>query len=266
LSAYRLRRLQIRFVLRRASSVVVLSRALEALAHESGAAPEKIVRIPNGVDGAAFRPNQREEARRPLGLPADARIVVSAGGLCRRKGHHRLVEIWPKVRREVPGAMLLIVGGPTAEGDETEALLRMIGERGLGSDVRLAGPRPHEEMPLWLSAADLFVLATTNEGSCNVVREALSCGTPVVTTPVGDNAEAVHGPACGVLVRPDETAALARAVIEGLTRVWDREGVRSSVASESWDGVAARVADVWRSVANVDEEEVRVLERSQARS
>ena len=305
LSAPRLRRLQIRVVLRRASIVVVLSRALEALARESGAGPEKIVRIPNGVDGAAFRPIQREEARRPLGLPADARIVVSAGGLCRRKGHHRLVEIWPEVRRDVPGAMLLIVGGPTAEGDETDALLRKIGERGLGSDVRLVGPRPHEEMPLWLSAADLFVLATTNEGSCNVVREALSCGTPVVTTPVGDNAEVVREPqgapqsppnwagsrrasannemslggrripafqggvlqpACGVLVRPDETSALARAVIEGLTRVWDREGVRSSVASESWDGVAARVADVWRSVANVDEEEVRVLERSQARS
>src|SRR4030067_3226547 len=90
--------------------------------------------------------------------------------------------------------MLLIVGGATAEGEETDALLRKIGERGLGSDVRLVGPRPHEEMPLWLSAADLFVLATTNEGRCNVVREALSCGTPVVTPPVWDNAEVVREP------------------------------------------------------------------------
>ena len=134
------------------------------------------------MDGETFRPIPMEEARRALGLPAEVKIVVSAGGLCRRKGHHRLVEIWPDVRREVPGAMLFIVGGPTAEGDETETLARMIREGGLESAVRLVGPRPHEEMPLWLSAADLFVLATTNEGSCNVIREALSCGTPVVTT------------------------------------------------------------------------------------
>lgn len=266
LSSRLLRRLQIRFVLKRAARIVAVSRSLEDLARRLGAEVEKVVLIPNGVDGETFRPIPREEARRALGLAAEAKIVVSAGGLCRRKGHYRLVEIWPLVRREIPTAMLLIVGGPTAEGNETEMLTRMIREGGHESAVRLVGPKPHEEMPVWLSAADLFALATTNEGSCNAIREALACGTPVVTTPVGDNADVVCEPACGVLVQPDETCALARAVIEGLTRVWDRERVRSSVASESWDGVAARVADVWRSTADGGGEEVRVLERSQARS
>lgn len=82
---------------------------------------------------------------------------------------------------------------------------------------------PPDQLKIPLSAADLFVLATRNEGWANVFLEAMACGLPVVTTDVGGNAEVVCRSELGKLVPFNDQQALCQAIANALEVNWDRE-------------------------------------------
>jgi glycosyltransferase involved in cell wall biosynthesis len=84
-------------------------------------------------------------------------------------------------------------------------------QRPSGPQVLHAGPVPHEDMPVWLSAADLFVLPTLDEGCSNALLEALACGLPVVTSDRPFN-RAVVDESMALLVEPSDPAALGAAI------------------------------------------------------
>lgn len=239
------------WALRRADRIIAVSRPLAERAVELGVAPGKVTVIGNGVDPGRFRPVDRAEARRRLGVPADARLVVSVGHLCRRKGFHRLIEVWPELRAAAGAVSLAIVGGPGKEGDEHDALARMIAERGLQDCVRLVGPQPPDQVMLWLNAADLFVLASSFEGSPNVVCEAWACGCPVVVTAVGDLAHAVSDD-IGIVSGPAEDhGALLSAMTAALRRDWDRHRIRYKAEARPWSTVADEVIVEWRGACGM---------------
>ncbi len=241
LARYRLRRSQIRWTLRAAARIFSVSDSLRELAVALGAPPEKIRVIPNGVDTETFRLASRGEARTALGLPAERPLLLSVGILTPRKGHQRVLEALPGVVHRHPDLLYVVVGGPSAEGDTGPLLARMTQALHLGDHVRLVGARPHEEIPRWLAAADLFCLATSNEGRANVLMEALACGVPVVTTRVGGNAEIVQDGRNGLLVPLGDAVALSRALVAGLGMDWDREGIAGPWRGQSWDRTAAAV-------------------------
>jgi glycosyltransferase involved in cell wall biosynthesis len=85
-----------------------------------------------------------------------------------------------------------------------------------------------------LSAADVFVLATRNEGWANVLLEAMACRLPVVTTDVGGNSEVVCEAVLGNLVPFGEPVALPQAIVEALRRDWDREAIRAHALANAW--------------------------------
>ena len=68
----------------------------------------------------------------------------------------------------------------------------MVRALGLDDRVHFLGPLPNDRLNVPLSAADVFVLATSYEGWANVFLEAMACGLPVVTTDVGGNAQVVN--------------------------------------------------------------------------
>ena len=241
LSTHRLPRVQIRWTLRRAARIFSVSESLKTVAMSLGIPAEKIRVIPNGVDTEVFRPVSRSEARVALGLPPDRPLVVSVGILSQRKGHQRVLEALPAVLRRYPDLLYVIIGGPTSEGDTGPLLARLTQELGLDDHVRLVGPQPHDAIPRWLAAADLFCLATSNEGRANVVMEALACGVPVVTTRVGGNAEIVHHGENGLLVPLGDTAALRTALLTGLDRSWDRQAIAAPWQAQSWDRTSTEV-------------------------
>jgi len=86
-----------------------------------------------------------------------------------------------------------------------------------------------------LSAADVFVLATSYEGWANVFLEAMACGLPVVTTRVGGNAEVVCSPNLGTIVNFGDRAALTAALDEALCRYWERHQIVEYARANSWD-------------------------------
>jgi glycosyltransferase involved in cell wall biosynthesis len=226
---------KLRQALQRASRVFAVSDSLRQVAIGLGIPPEKVRVVGNGVDLDKFSPLPRAEARRRLGLPLDAPLLITVGGLVERKGFHRVIELLPALRRRHPGLGYLVVGGPSPEGDMTTALQRRVATLGLGDAVHFLGPLPPEELPVPLSAADVFVLASRNEGWANVLLEAMACGLPVVATDVGGNAEVVCEPALGFVVPFGDADALQKALDKALRVSWDTEAIRSYAQRNTWD-------------------------------
>ncbi|HXG02282.1 MAG TPA: glycosyltransferase [Candidatus Binatia bacterium] len=248
LATYATHRPQLRWTLARASAVVSVSRSLRDVAVALGRPPERIRVIPNGVDTGRFRPLDRAAARAACGLPADRTVLLAVGGVYDGKGHHLVVEALPRLVRRYPDLLYVVVGAERP-GERYRERLGALAERlGVARHLRLAGPRPPEELPAWYSAADLFCLATRSEGWANCLLEALACGLPVVTTRVGGNPEIVRDGVDGLLVPWGDVAALAEAIEAALERPWDRGALVAHAATHSWDETAARALEELRAL------------------
>jgi glycosyltransferase involved in cell wall biosynthesis len=249
LSGYPLHRPQLGFALRRATKIISVSRSLKDVALSLGTvAPEKIRVVPNGVDVTRFRPGDRAEARRRLKLPLDRTVLLSVGGLNEGKGQHRIVRLLPGLLKRHPDLLYVIVGSERPIDTTRPLLNRLIAEHGLRDHVLIAGECRHEDVPVWLAAADVFCLATRSEGWANVLLEAVACARPVVATRVGGNAEVIPDDALGILVPADSDAALERGILEALERTWDEAALVGHARSHSWESTARAVLDEFRRI------------------
>ncbi len=221
--------------LRAARRVFAVADSLRQLALRLGAVPGKTRVVGNGVDIDKFQPRDRREARLRLGLPTDAKVLISVGALVERKGFHRVLEALPRLMARHPELHYLIVGGASPEGNCDAELRAQAAALGLAKRVHFLGALAPEELAWPLAAADVFVLATRNEGWANVFLEAMACGLPVVTTAVGGNAEVVCRPELGTIVPFGDADALARALDRALEKTWERAAIRAYAAANTWE-------------------------------
>lgn len=133
------KRRRIREMLLGADALIVVSQSLADLANEIAGRDLSIRVIPNGIDPTVFRRfamNADETAalRAELGWEPNARYIVSVGHLQALKGFHRLVEVWPAVRRRAGDVRLILVGGPAGEPGYERRLEKMIRPTGLRGD------------------------------------------------------------------------------------------------------------------------------------
>jgi glycosyltransferase involved in cell wall biosynthesis len=159
-----------------------------------GVPARKISLIPNGLDF------DRYVARVPI---AAVRRVVTVANLRREKGHDVLLDAAAIVLRQFPDAQFDIVGA----GAELPALRTRAQALALGNAVSFLGHC--EDVPARLSAADLFVLPSRSEAFPNAVLEAMAIGLPVIASAVGGLVEVIEHQRSGVLIPPDDPAALA---------------------------------------------------------
>ncbi|MEW6025641.1 MAG: glycosyltransferase [Pseudomonadota bacterium] len=231
--------------LKAADRVFSVSDSLRRLALQLGVADARTEVVGNGVDTDRFQPVDRAEARRKFNLPADAKILISVGALVERKGMHRVIDVLPALLERHPGLHYLIVGGASPEGDNRAELDAQVARLGLAERVHLLGALPPDELKWPLSAADVFVLATRNEGWANVFLEAMACGLPVVTTDVGGNAEVVCRDELGRIVPFGDAAALTAALDEALKQNWDRQAILDYAQENQWDRRVAQLLRVF---------------------
>jgi len=239
---------RLRHAIVRADRLVCVSEALKEVAIGLGADEARVTVIGNGIDLAKFSPVARDEARRTLGLPLDAKVIVSVGGLIERKGFHRVIECLPALLGRHPDLHYLVVGGAGPAGDMSAQLRRQVAALGLAERVRFLGPYPPERLKIPLSAADVFVLATSYEGWANVFLEAMACGLPVVTTRVGGNAQVVSSPKLGKIVEYGDRGALTEAISAALARQWDREHILQYARSNAWERRIPALLEVFNQV------------------
>jgi len=101
--------------------------------------------------------------------------------------------------------------------------------------VHFLGPLPPDRLSSVLSAADVFVLSTRNEGWANVLLEAMACGLPVIATDVGGNREVVSSPDLGEIVPFDKAESLCAAIANAIRHPWDRARIRRHAEENTWD-------------------------------
>lgn len=181
--------------------------------------------IYSGIDLSRFEEIPRAEARRKLGLPEELPIAAIVSRLAPLKGHEDLFDAAERIRNEVPGLLLLLVG----DGELRERLEREAGRRGLA--VHFAGLVPPDRIVEFLSAADIVVHPSYREGLPRVVPQALSCRRPVIAYDCDGARECLLDGVTGRLIAPGDRVALAAAIRELLARpdrgrAWAEEGRR----------------------------------------
>jgi glycosyltransferase involved in cell wall biosynthesis len=222
-----------------------------------GADPERLARVPCGVDTAALKPGDRRQARQRLGLPEDEFIVLQLGRLVPRKGIDNVVRAMALLPPEVK-ARLMVVGGGSDEPDETITpeigrLRRIAQESGSAARVHFTGRRDRDALRDWYLAADVFVTTPWYEPFGITPLEAMACGTPVIGSEVGGvRYTVVHG-VTGFLVPPHDPPALAARLLElqrnpALGAAMGRAGVRRVRQLFTWEQVAGRLARVYEQV------------------
>ena len=184
------------------NSPVITKRCIERY----GLPETKIRTFPNGIDDKLFYPRDREAARQHCQLPLERPIVVFVGHLIERKGPLRVLEA-VQSQPEI-GVVFLGKGPQVPEGPQ----------------VLFQGEVLHDEVPIWLSAADVFVLPTMNEGCSNAILEALSCGLPVVSSDLPFN-HAILDKEVAILVDPNDVAALSQAIVTLIDNPEQREAM-----------------------------------------
>ncbi len=169
----------------------------------------RLTSVRTGIDLNRFQPHDKTAVRQKLGTRSCLTLGILAT-LRDWKGHEDLLDALMLLRAqsiEHQAWQLLIVG----DGPERERLMAKIAARNLSDVVSLVGNQ--ENVPEWLSAMDIFVLPSYgNEGVPQSIMQAMACGLPVVSTPVGAIAEAVAVNESGLLVATRNPPALAEAL------------------------------------------------------
>lgn len=205
-----------RYVVRKADAVILVSEHMREFIRR----PDVPVHIiPSGLDFSLFRPIPVDEARRHLGLPIGKKLVLFAGDPASTRKRHPLAKA--AVERVAP--------------DLAPELVVTWGVR-------------HEDMPYYYNACDAMVFTSMQEGSPNVVKEALSCNLPVVSVDVGDVSLRLRNVGGAELCADDSPDAIAAALERVLRKGERAAGGREAVSDLDENVITRRVIGIYRDV------------------
>ncbi|MBQ6769895.1 MAG: glycosyltransferase family 4 protein [Bacteroidales bacterium] len=171
--------------------------------------PEKSIVVPNAIDQTLFRKLDKDECRHKLGLSKDVFIVSFVGQFVPRKGTLRLNEALKKL--DDPKLKAVFIGTGSEDPDYA----------GIVQKGRVA----HDDVPVWLNAADVFVLPTENEGCCNAIIEAMACGLPIISTDAPFNHDILND-GNSIMVGCHDVDAIASAI----RRLKEDDGLRQRLS------------------------------------
>jgi glycosyltransferase involved in cell wall biosynthesis len=211
----------------------------------------RVERLTMGADFNFFSRMDKEAARRLLGLAPGERYILYVGSFVRNKGIPYLLQALATVLAEHPNTTLILVG----QGYYRNALVKLSRKMGLDGRIRFEPPtedgerRPDDMLPLYYSAADVFVVPSVYEGLGIVAIEAMACETPTIVTDVGGLPEIVKNFKGGIVVPPRNANALANAIRDVFSgerpfRV-DRENAEKHY---DWEAIAKRNLQVYEEV------------------
>lgn len=251
-----LRQAMMRRVLDGASEVVTNSTYTLEEFRRFGVPPEKLMKLPPGVDTRFFAPGSAIPERLGEFAVNGERLLLTVGRLDERKGHHLVLETLHALAEEVPELHYVIVGS----GREERRLRELVESLGLGDRVHFVGYVPDEVLPEFYRACDLFVLPNKvtqkdarlrgdYEGFGMVFLEAAACGKPVIAGASGGAPDAVVQGETGYLVPPDDPNVLGatiRKVLDDpdLAQRLGQEGRARAVREFDWDRLAERFSEL----------------------
>jgi len=207
--------------------------------------PKKVRVIYYGVDHELFKPRDKLEVRRKLGLPLDRPIILNVGSEEPRKNIPTLVKAFGILVKDVPNAMLIRVGSPT------NTIKKLIHSEGLEGKIVYLRPTD-EDLSLLYNASDVFVFPSYYEGLGLPLLEAMASSCPVIAGNRSAIPEAVGDG--GILLDPFDVDGFAywmREILsnEDLRIKLSEKGYRRSM-NFSWEKCARETLEVYREVLN----------------
>jgi len=231
---------KIEFVLNEADAIITVSKSNQECIKKLGVSRPVSV-VPNGFNSKMFYPRDTIECRNVLGLPLNKKILLAVGNLVPVKGHRYLIDAIKTIVMERKDILCIIVG----MGSLHAALERQIRSLGLEDYVILTGAKPHNEIPIWMNACDLFILPSLNEGNPTVMFEALGCGKPFIGTKVGGVPEIVKNGEYGLLVEQANSHQLAEKIVEGLHREWNQITILTYANQYCWENISKKIGKIY---------------------
>jgi D-inositol-3-phosphate glycosyltransferase len=239
-----------------AADMLIASTDIEAkqLINLYDADPGRVEVVHPGVDLTVFRPRDAVEARRHLGLPLDAHVVLFAGRIQPLKAPDVLLRAVALLLDETPDLrsrlVVPVVGGPSGTGlEHPEALAELADRLAITDVVRFVPPVPPAELALWDAAASVVAVPSYNESFGLVAAEAQAAGTPVIAAAVGGLTTVVADGESGLLLDSHEpevwASALRRVLLDDAFRSRLAQGARERGRAFSWEGTAERTLDVY---------------------
>lgn len=228
--------------------VVPTERERNSLVRFYGAREEKIGVVPCGVNLELFQPQKKRLARRRLGFETDDIILLYVGRFEPLKGLDILLEAIACLKSS-NRLRLVIVGGDGEHNHAHQTLKQKARELGISEKCLFIGPIEQKKLPPYYNSADVLVIPSRYESFGLVGLEALACGRPVVSTPVG------------AMVDQLRTARAVR-VIPRISPQSLAEGIQSLIADRSlpsaneirkyalefgWSGVAEGIINEYRA-------------------
>lgn len=168
--------------------------------------------FPNSIDELVFYPRNKEEARKKLGIKSEDFVISFVGSFDERKGINRLSEAIKKINDN--SIKLICAGSGNLQPDDDCCIF--------------AKSVLHSDLPEFLSASDIFVLPTLNEGCCNAIVEAMACGLPIVSSDREFNYDILDG-ANSIMIDPTSVEEIALAI----KSLRDNAGLRLKLSNGS---------------------------------
>jgi glycosyltransferase involved in cell wall biosynthesis len=210
-----------------------------------GYQPKKLTVVHNGYDFSQFSPNAdaRAQLRAEWSVTEDDILFGMVGRWHPQKDHANLLQALHLLSQNGVTNWRCVLVGPDVDGDNA-ALVKIVADYGLADKVLLLGPR--DDIPSVMNAIDLKILPSAfGEAFPNVLVEAMACGTPCVTTDIGDAAVIVGG--IGYVVPASDPVALSGAIQEAVADKADPD-----VWARKADGGRRRVNDHYSLAAMIE--------------
>jgi D-inositol-3-phosphate glycosyltransferase len=217
-------------------------REKDSLVRYYGVGRGKIGVVPCGVNLELFHPQAKQATRRQLGFDADDIVLLYVGRFEPLKGIDMLLEAMPYLKGH-QRLRLVLVGGDGDQSPELQFLRQKALNLGIEGKVLFAGQVDQKSLPPYYSSADILVVSSHYESFGLVGLEALACGRPVVSTPVGAMESLIKQSQAGQIVNDTQPRSLAKGIESVLTsqRLPQADAIRNSVLKYSWSNVAAAI-------------------------
>ncbi len=242
------------FVLRNCDYITPNNYKHEDIILKLGISKEIVKTIPNGVDIELFNERNKNDARIKLGLPINKKILLSIGWLIERKGHNYVIDAMKELVEKYNDLIFIIIG----DGILEDKLKSQINKLKLKDNIILVGSQAPSKIPLWMNAADFFILSSLSEGRPNVVPEALASGLPVIATRVSGTPEFIDNNVNGVLIEPKSSSEIFESVSKFMTD-GDfvkklKQNARKSVIDKglTWKTCADNYVEIYNFLSNLN--------------
>jgi len=206
----RMARLIAKYVLKRADLVTCDAEHIQKPLIQLGAAPQKIKLIYFGVDTKKFKPRQKDEKlAKELGI-LNSPTVISLRHLEPLYDIETLLASVPLVLEEVPEAKFVLLG----RGSLETKLKELSQSLGVSDSVRFVGQVPADEVPQYLTSADICISTALSDAGPGGIIEAMACELPVITTDFGDNRRWVEDGMNGYIIPLRSPRGLASRIVQ----------------------------------------------------